>query len=279
MTSLNSVVETTETAAAGERHCELSRRLDRWFVDAGSVVVALSGGVDSALLAVSGSHALGPRALVVTGISPSYPAVQREMVEGIVARFNLAHRWIETNEIDDSRYVRNSPDRCYFCKSELYGQLASIASNEGFAVVVDGTNSDDLSDHRPGRIAAAECDVRSPLVELGFRKGDVRAVARQLGLAVWDAPASACLSSRIPHGTPVTIGRLQRVERAEAALRALGFRQLRVRHHETDARVELAVEELPRVEDPATADAIAAAVKGAGFEEVVIDPAGYRSRE
>jgi uncharacterized protein len=245
----------------------------------GSVIVALSGGVDSAYLAWAAHRALGDRALAVMGVSPSYSDVQREMVEAIVDRTGLGHEWIETHEIDVEGYVRNAPNRCYFCKSELYSRLAELAGDRGFAVVVDGTNHDDLGDHRPGRVAAAERGVRSPLLEAGIGKAEIRELARRAGLPVWDAPASACLASRIPHGTPVTIGRLGRVERGEAALRALGFRQLRVRNHDDLARVEIAVDELPRALDPDMARRIVDALKPVGFKLVALDLEGYRSRE
>lgn len=258
---------------------DLSGRLESFLESAGSVVVALSGGVDSALLAAMAGRTLGRHALAVTGVSPSYPEIQRAMVESVVARFSLEHEWIETKEIDDERYVRNAPDRCYFCKSELYTRLTTLARDRGMSMVVDGTNADDLSDHRPGRIAAAELGVRSPLVESGAGKRDVRAMARALDVPVWDAPASACLASRIPHGTPVTIARLGRVERAEAALRGLGFRQLRVRHHEDIAQIELAPDEMSSALDAATARAMSDAVRAAGFSRVVLDLDGYRSRE
>ena len=244
-----------------------------------SVIVALSGGVDSAYLAWAAHRALGGRALAVNGVSPSYPDVQRQMVEEIVAATGLGHEWIETNEIEVDGYVRNAPDRCYFCKTELYSRLAELAGERGFAAVVDGTNHDDLGDHRPGRVAAAERGVRSPLLEAGIGKAEIRELAHRAGLPVWDAPASACLASRIPHGTPVTIGRLARVERSETALRELGFRQVRVRNHDEVARVEVARDELARALDAEMAARIVAAVKPAGFRHVALDLEGYRSRE
>lgn len=257
----------------------LAERLSSCLEAAGSAVVALSGGVDSALLSVVAGRVLGRRALAVTGVSPSYPAVQREMVESVVRQFSLEHEWISTNEIEDEQYVRNAPNRCYYCKNELYTRLSSIARDRGLATVLDGTNTDDLTDVRPGRVAAQELGVRSPLVECGIGKRDVRAIARTLDVPVWDAPASACLASRIPHGTPVTIARLGRVERAESALRELGFRQFRVRHHESIARIELAADEMAAALDPGMVRAMSEAVKLAGFQHAAIDLDGYRSRE
>lgn len=257
----------------------LEERVFASLEDAGSVVVALSGGVDSAYLAWAANRVLGTRALSVTGVSPSLAANQRTIVEQLVADFALEHEFVETNEMAVEGYVRNAPNRCYYCKTELYSLLETLAAERGFAAVVDGTNLDDLGDTRPGRVAAAEHGVRSPLLECGVGKAAVRELARRAGLPVWDAPASACLSSRIPHGTPVTIARLGRVERAEAALRRLGFRQLRVRHHEEVARIELAVDELPRALDPSMAAAIVAALEPVGFRRVSLDLEGYRSRE
>ena len=268
--------DATGIAAETEaREARLLEALERM----GSAVVALSGGVDSAYLAWAAHRALGERALAVTGVSPSYPDVQRRMVDDLVARTGLGHEWIETHEMEVDGYVRNAPDRCYYCKTELYTRLSHLAAERGFAAVVDGTNRDDLGDDRPGRVAAAERGVRSPLLECEIGKAEVRALARRAELPVWDAPASACLASRIPHGTPVTIGRLGRVERGEAALRSLGFRQVRVRNHDEIARVEIARDELSRALDPQMAARIVAALKPTGFKHVALDLEGYRSRE
>jgi len=256
---------------------ELERRLLAELEAMGCVLVALSGGVDSAYLAWAARCALGANARAVTGVSPSLPVEQRRVVEALVEQVGIAHTFVETHELDVDGYVRNAPDRCYFCKSELYGLLDALAAERRGSVVVDGTNYDDLGDHRPGRIAASERGVRSPLMELGIGKRAIRWLARRADLPVWDAPASACLASRIPHGTPVTIGRLGVVERAESALRRLGFRQFRVRHHGPLARLEFARDELARaVEFEA---GIATAVLEHGFARVEIDPAPYRSRE
>jgi uncharacterized protein len=201
------------------------------------------------------------------------------MVTQLVESFGLQHAWIETHEMDVAGYVANASNRCYFCKTELYGRLTEFARERGLAVVVDGTNLSDLGDDRPGRVAASEIGVRSPLLECGIDKGLVRELARRAGVPAWDAPASACLASRIPHGTPVTIGRLDRVERAEAALRLLGYRQLRVRHHGDVARVELGAGELPDALDPVRSRKIVSAVKGAGFTRVALDLEGYLANE
>jgi uncharacterized protein len=257
---------------AGEKEQRLFERLR----GLGSVVVALSGGVDSAYLAWAANAALGERALAVTGESPSLPDAQREAVRALVRRAGLRHEWVETHEMAVDGYVANASNRCYFCKTELYSVLAGLARERGIAAVCDGTNADDLGDHRPGRVAAAEQGVVSPFVECGIGKAEIRELARRAGLEVWDAPASACLSSRIPHGTPVTITRLSQVERGEAALRKLGFRQLRVRNHDELARVEIAPDELARALDPEMVAAIAAALKPLGFRYVTLDLEGYR---
>jgi uncharacterized protein len=242
----------------------------------GSVLVAFSGGVDSALLAVRAHQVLGARALSVTADSPSLADVQRQMALDIATRFGFAHRVVATEEMNDPSYRANDGNRCYFCKAELFQRLRPIADAEGFAHVAYGLIVDDMTDYRPGRRAADEAGARAPLAEAGLTKADVRALSRELGLPTWDQPASPCLASRLPYGTPVSVEALRQVERAEAAVRALGFRELRVRHLGAMARVEIAADELAHLHEDDLEGAVATAVRGAGYEDVVIDPEGYR---
>lgn len=251
-------------------------RLARWLAERESVIVAFSGGVDSAYLAVVAARTLGERALAVTADSESYPAHHRELALRVAREHGLRHEFIRTGELEVAAYRANGPDRCYHCKHELYSQLRTVADARRFAAIVDGNNADDRGDHRPGRQAARELGVLSPLDELDFTKADIRGRSHALGLATWDAPASACLSSRVPYHQAVTPEKLQQIEQAEAAVRALGFRVCRVRHHGDVARVEIAREDMPRAIEPATADRLAAAVKAAGFAFVALDLQGYR---
>lgn len=249
-----------------------------WFRAQGSALVGFSGGVDSAYLAIVAQDALADRALAVIGRSASYPAAQWETARRVAARFGVAVLEVDTDEMNDPRYAANPVNRCYFCKSELWSRLRPIAEARGLAVVVDGTNADDLGDHRPGRQAAAERDVRSPLAELGFTKADIRALSRARDIPTWAQPSSPCLSSRLPYGTAVTAERLAMVERAEAALRALGIAgDLRVRHFGETARVELAREALAEWSAPERRGAIERALRTAGYATVEIDPRGFRS--
>jgi uncharacterized protein len=258
-------------ALAGER--ALRGLLDGF----GSVLVAYSGGVDSAYLAWLAHDVLGDRALAVTALSESYPAHHYDLAQTLARQAGFAHQVVHTHEIDRPEYRANPVDRCYYCKDELYTVLRGVAATRGLAVIVDGNNVDDRGDHRPGRRAAREAGVRSPLDEVGLGKAAIRALAHRAGLPQWDEPASACLSSRIPYDHAVTPEKLRAIEQAETALRALGFRGCRVRHHDDVARLELARADLARAVEPDTAAAIAAAVKAAGFSYVAIDLEGYRT--
>jgi uncharacterized protein len=261
--------------AAGDKEAAL----EGWLRERGRIAIGFSGGVDSAYLAVVARRTLGaPGVLAIIGRSASYPAAQWATARGVAASFDVPVLEIDTDELNDPSYAANPSNRCYFCKSELWGKLVPAASARGFAVVADGTNADDLADHRPGARAAREHRVSSPLADLAFTKAEIRAASRALGLPTWQQPSSPCLSSRIPYGTSVTPDRLRRVEHAEAALRALGVDgDLRVRYHDDLARVELAPSALSRWLRPDGMAAVRDAVAGAGFERVSIDLRGFRS--
>jgi uncharacterized protein len=241
-----------------------------------SVIVAFSGGVDSAYLGRAAARVLGPAALCVTAESASYPDRHRQLALAVARDFGLRHEVIFTAELERAEYRDNPTNRCYYCKHELFTALAALARERGFAAIVDGNNADDRGDYRPGRQAAREFGVRSPLDDVGLTKAEIRELSRRAGLSTWDEPASACLSSRIPYHSPVTIEKLRMIERAEEALRAIGFRVCRVRHHDRLARVEVGGDEVVRAMTPATHSRIVRALTGIGYEEVVIDPKGYR---
>jgi uncharacterized protein len=241
-----------------------------------SVIVALSGGADSAYLAWAAHHAIGDHALSLTALSPSYSAHDRAVVEEFVRQLGVRHEFIETHEMDNPGYRANAADRCYFCKDELFTALDAMARERGFAAVAYGVNADDTLDFRPGHRAATEHRALAPLLDAGLRKAEIRLLSRRAGLPTWDRPASACLASRLPYGTEVTPERLALVERGEAALRDLGFRQFRVRLHEKLARVEIGSEEMPRAMSAEMAARIVAALKAAGFTYVALDLEGYR---
>ena len=242
----------------------------------GSVIVAYSGGVDSAYLAYVASRTLGDRATAVTADSPSYPDHHRDLAIGTARAFSLQHEMVPTSEVEHPEYRANPANRCYYCKHELYTHLTAIARARGFAAVVDGSNADDRGDYRPGRQAAREFGVLSPLDDVDLTKDEIRELARRAGMSIWDEPASACLSSRIPYHTEVTEEKLRTIDAAERVLRDLGFRICRVRHHDTIARLELGREEIARAFEPEVAATIDRELRALGYAHVTIDLRGYR---
>jgi uncharacterized protein len=272
----------TTTAAPGvppadeARLIEKDARLREALAGLGSVIVAFSGGTDSAYLAWAATSVLGSAAHCVTADSPSYPSRHRAIAQRLARDFSLHHEFIVTGEMEKPEYRANEPDRCYYCKQELFTQLNALARERGIAAVLDGANADDRGDYRPGRKAARELGVRSPLDDADLSKAEIRELSRRAGLPTWDEPASACLSSRIPYHSEVTREKLAMIERAEDALIALGFRICRVRHHGEVARLELGPDEMARAFEPATRDAIVRELKAIGYRYITLDLQGYR---
>jgi pyridinium-3,5-biscarboxylic acid mononucleotide sulfurtransferase len=267
------VASAADEAVLAAKEAHLHARLEEFE----SLLIAYSGGVDSAFLALAASRVLPGRLLCVTADSPSYPRRHRELAARIARDFQLPHEFIETSEMERPEYRANPANRCYYCKTELYEHLSELATARGFAVIADGSNADDRGDYRPGRQAAREFGVKSPLDDAGLTKAEIRELSRRAGLPTWDEPASACLSSRIPYQSEVTVSKLSMIEQAEEALRRHGFRVCRVRHHETVARLEIGRDEMARALDPAVAEALVSELKAIGYQYVCLDLQGYRT--
>jgi pyridinium-3,5-biscarboxylic acid mononucleotide sulfurtransferase len=267
-------IRVTENSGISPEQKELS--LLARLSEAGSLLIALSGGADSAYLSWAAQRALGGRALSITAISPSFSEHDRGVVDQFVRAFQIRHEFVVTHEMENPAYRANAADRCFYCKDELFSVLDAIAQERGFAATAYGVNADDMLDFRPGHRAATEHRVLAPLLDAGLRKSEIRLLSQRAGLPTWDRPASACLASRVPYGTEVTPERLTMIERGEAALRELGFHQFRVRLHDKLARVEIAPEEMERVLSKETCAAISQALKRAGFTYVALDLEGYR---
>lgn len=270
MTTQTASLETVTAEQKEARLAQILRELQ-------SVVVGFSGGVDSAYLAYMANRVLAKNALCVTAISPSYPEFQKKETARFVEQFGLNHLEIESEELDNPAYRENAPNRCYFCKSELFTKLEALAVAKNYHAVIDGTNHDDLGDYRPGRSAAKEHQVRSPLLEAGMTKLNIRELSRKAGLPTWDKPALPCLSSRFPYGTSISAEKLSIVDKGETVLRDFGFRIFRVRYHEELVRLEFSPEELPKALNVTMAAILAARFKALGFKYVTIDLEGYRS--
>ena len=266
-------IASAETVTAEQKEMRLTQILR----ELQSVVVGFSGGVDSAYLAYMANRILGKNALCVTAISASYPEFQKKETARFVEQFGLNHLEIESEELDNPAYRENAPNRCYFCKSELFTKLEALAVARNYNAVVDGTNHDDLGDYRPGRNAAKEHQVRSPLLEAQMTKLNIRELSRKAGLPTWDKPALPCLSSRFPYGTSISAEKLSVVDRGETVLRDFGFRIFRVRYHEELVRLEFSPEELPKALNVTMAAILVARFKALGFKYVTIDLEGYRS--
>ncbi len=270
---------TSDPAGSQDAHDIKEQALFAALAEVSSLIVAYSGGVDSSYLAWAATHVLGPRAVCVTADSASYPERHRALALQIARDFGLAHEVVHTNEMARPEYRANPANRCYHCKTELYTHLSALAQDRGITAIADGSNADDRGDYRPGRQAAREFGVISPLDAVGLTKAEIRALSHRIGLPTWDEPASACLSSRIPYFSEVTDTKLRMIEQAEAVLRSLGFRICRVRHHgETDptARLEIARDEMARAIEPEVAETIDRELRALGYRHVTLDLRGYR---
>ena len=268
--------KTTRTRITTTDLASRQNRLNELLSSYESVIVAFSGGVDSAYLAWAATQILGDAALCITAESPSYPEHHRQLALSVARDVGLRHEFVRTSEVEQPQYRSNPVNRCYYCKHELYSVLSRVAAERGVPVIVDGNNADDRSDYRPGRQAAREFGVRSPLDEADLTKADVRELSRRAGLSSWNEPASACLSSRIPYHSEVTPEKLRMIERAEQAVRDLGFSVCRVRHHDTLARVEVGRDELARALEPGLHARIVRELLALGYDDVTVDPQGYR---
>lgn len=267
---------TGESIAVSQEAIEKQEKLAARIGKLGSLIVAFSGGADSAYLAWMAHLTLDERTLAITALSPSFSSYDRQQAESFARQERLHHEFIETHEFENPLYIANQADRCYHCKTELFGVLEKLRAARGFAAVAYGVNADDMKDFRPGHRAASEFGVAAPLLEAGLTKAEIRELSRRAGLPTWDRPASACLSSRVPYGTPVSAETLGRIECAESALRKFGFRQVRVRSHGDLARIEINRNELPRAMESEMRESISEHVRAAGFTDVAIDPEGYR---
>ncbi len=260
----------TDQLAAKEQHLLAS------LADMDRVIVAFSGGTDSAYLAWAAHRALGPNAVAITADSASLPESHKRDLETFVAQYAIAHEYIQTREFENPDYLRNAPDRCFHCKDELFTRLDEVGRERGYRHIIYGVNVDDLGDYRPGQSAAKQHKVDAPLADAGLTKAEIRELSRLAGLPTWDRPASACLSSRIPYGTPVTIENVKTVETGEEQIKALGFRQFRVRFHGEIVRLEISREEMPRALTMEMAESFTRLFKSLGFKYVALDLEGYR---